>query len=327
MIDRRSFLYAGGLTATAAAPFAMAAQATASQNPRNVADFGAEPNSDRDQTAALQKAIDELTKAGQPVLLPGGAFRIGPLKLPKNCAMMGIPGLTVLRANTPGKLLSGADLDMFHLSGIAFEGIQSKAPATFVSVADAAVSIGHCRFSGATIFSIELDNCSGAIAGVEIAETAATAIVARKASGFAVTGCRITSSSSGGIAISGAAGDVKGFTIGQNHLEGCANGIVADGTGIVSGNIVSGSTLFGLKLGSAKSQGHILAQGNLIRDCRVGIGVSSSGDDIMVSLNRIAGAKDGAIRAFDGDRLVGPDLTRQSAEAYLNLMVAGNVAR
>jgi hypothetical protein len=83
----------------------------------------------------------------------------------------------------------------------------------------------------------------------------------------------------------------------------------------------------GLKLGSAKSSGGIIAQGNVLQDCRVGIGVTASGDDIFASLNMIKGAKDGAIRAFDGDKLVGPDLARESAESYLNLTVAGNVVR
>jgi hypothetical protein len=41
----------------------------------------------------------------------------------------------------------------------------------------------------------------------------------------------------------------------------------------------------------------------------------------------IKGAKDGAIRVFDGDKLVGSDLAQKSAESYLNLTVAGNVVR
>ena len=41
----------------------------------------------------------------------------------------------------------------------------------------------------------------------------------------------------------------------------------------------------------------------------------------------ITGAKDGAIRAMDGPKPIGPDLARASAEAYRNLSVYSNVAR
>jgi hypothetical protein len=40
----------------------------------------------------------------------------------------------------------------------------------------------------------------------------------------------------------------------------------------------------------------------------------------------ITGAKDGAIRALNGAVPVGPDLAKESAEAYRNLAVYANVA-
>jgi hypothetical protein len=118
----------------------------------------------------------------------------------------------------------------------------------------------------------------------------------------------------------------EGVTISANNVFECNTGIVLRGSGIVTGNYVSAKE-YGLRLGSARGNGGIVAQGNVLRDCRIGIGVSSSGDDIFASLNMIKGAKDGAIRAFDGDKLVGSDLAQKSAESYLNLTVAGNVVR
>jgi hypothetical protein len=126
-----------------------------------------------------------------------------------------------------------------------------------------------------------------------------------------------------GVAVSNS----QGASITQNHFEKCGIGVALTGDGIVNNNVVTGTTDYGLKLGSAEGSGSILAQGNLIRDCRIGIGVAPSGDDIFATLNAIHGAKDGAIRAFDGDNLVGPDLAMESAEAYLNLTLIGNVAR
>jgi hypothetical protein len=326
MIDRRGFLYAGGLSA-AAASFTPAAYAAPGASVPAVADFGVQPNAVSDQTAALQKALSELARIGQPVVLPAGVYLTGPLTLPKACTIIGTPGLTVLRAKSSGPLLSGNGLGALHVSGLTFEGAAAKGSTAMLSASDAAVTLAHCRFSGAAASAVSLDNCSGIVQSVEIAGTIGIGISAAQAAALTIAACRIAACESAGIAASGMGEDVAGFAVGQNHIGGCGIGIIADGTGVVTGNIVTGAGRFGLKLGRANGQGQVVAQGNILRACRIGIGVASSGDDIMASLNFVAGAKDGAIRAFDGERLVGPDLVRQSAESYLNLMVAGNVAR
>ncbi len=326
MIDRRGFLSAGGLAA-AGVPFIRPANAAAAGDVSSLAEFGVAPNADVDQTSGLQKALIELARAGQPVVLPAGIYLTGPLTLPKSCTIIGVPGLTILRAKSGLPVLRGARLGAFHLSGVVFEAPSGKATGALVSISDAAVSIVYCSFSGSAASAIALENCSGIIQSAEIAGQMALGISAAKTAGLAVAACRIASCSGAGIAISGTGEDMAGFTVSQNQLANCATGIAADGTGIVTGNMVTASGRFGLKLGSAGGQGQIMAQGNVLRGCRIGIGVASSGDDIMASLNFIASARDGAIRAFDGERLVGPDLVRQSAESYLNLMVAGNVAR
>jgi hypothetical protein len=48
---------------------------------------------------------------------------------------------------------------------------------------------------------------------------------------------------------------------------------------------------------------------------------------VLITDNLITGAKDGAIRALNGAVPIGPDLAKQSAEAYRNLAVYANVAR
>ena len=115
--------------------------------------------------------------------------------------------------------------------------------------------------------------------------------------------------------------------VAQNQFDKCGIAVAADGIALVSGNIVKDAKEFGLKLGRGDGNGRVVAQGNLLENCRVGIGVAASGDDVFASLNLIHGAKNGSIRAFDGEKLVGSDLARESAEVYLNLTVAGNVAR
>jgi hypothetical protein len=114
--------------------------------------------------------------------------------------------------------------------------------------------------------------------------------------------------------------------ISGNHVRRCKGAAIAvEGNAIVTGNQVAKSG-FGLRLGGG-GEGHILASNNLIRECDVGIGVAASGETILASLNLINAPKNGGVRALDGDKLIGPDLTQKSAEAYLNLTLGGNVVR
>jgi hypothetical protein len=136
-----------------------------------------------------------------------------------------------------------------------------------------------------------------------------------------VSGCRFA-------AVQGEAVKAEGaVSITANQVSRCSTGIALGGNGIVNGNVVTGASAMGLRLGGSGEAGQIVATGNNIHDCAVGIGVSASGETLFASLNLITGAKNGAVRAFDGQKLLGPDLARESSEAYLNLTVAGNVAR
>ncbi len=67
----------------------------------------------------------------------------------------------------------------------------------------------------------------------------------------------------------------------------------------------------------------------MIRKSHIGIAVSvdPSAGSALITDNLIDGAKGGAIRAMKGPTPVGPDLARESAEAYRNLAVYANVAR
>jgi hypothetical protein len=115
-----------------------------------------------------------------------------------------------------------------------------------------------------------------------------------------------------------------------NVIAGCGTGIALAGSGHVTGNTIRGATDFGLRLGGGHEGGIIFANNNIIIDCGIGIGVAANEETLLVSLNMINGMQGkttAAIRAFHGNDLVGPDLAFESAEAYLNLTVVGNVAR
>jgi hypothetical protein len=322
-IGRRGFLMAG--SAVAGVGLLPAAQVLAAPvaGGRNVTEFGVEPSEDADQTEALQKAIDELAHAGSPIIFPAGVFNASKLSLrTRSATIIGAPGLTQLKVNEFDVTVSSELRGSFALSGMMFEG-RVNAAAPHLTIRNAFVSIANCVFLGGENDgpAIRLANCLGGLQGVAVIWYAGTGIAAFESpvyiGGCELAGCRT------GIEASASAG----IRLAQNKIDKCDIGIAVKGDAVIAGNIVNGAKTFGLKLGGDPGHGSILAQGNALTDCRVGIGVTSAGDDILASLNMIKGARDGAIRAFHGKDLVGPDLAMESSESYLNLMVVGNVAR
>jgi hypothetical protein len=319
-VDRRHFLLAG--SAIAGGGLASAAYAAPAVGPvRSVTEFGVEPNSKADQTAALQKAINELSGAGQPVILPAGVYNAAKLTFRGNCSIIGVPGQTALYVDQLGMLQDNGQIGSFNLFGVNFHARDSKAISVHVLLSGAGVRIANCGFHGAGATALSLDACSGSIETLEISGYADHGILAPR-SALTIQGCQFSAC---GTAVK--ASSSGSSIIAQNQFDKCGTAVAADGIALVSGNIVKDAKDFGLKLGRSDGSGRVVAQGNLLENCRVGIGVTASGDDIFASLNLIHGAKNGSIRAFDGEKLVGPDLARESAEVYLNLTVAGNVAR
>lgn len=332
-VNRRDLLAAGIVTAGigAATGTAFAAPAPATGG-RSVADFGVQPGMEAPQTAALQKAIDEITRSGHPVFIPAGHYATAALKLPAGCAITG-PGIAaVLHAKGGGAVFEAQfpGAGGLSLSGLAIDGGATGKAGTsgqpLVAAVGAAVSLSQLRLTNAAGPALRLDKCSGFLQSLVIDGARGAGVWASDAGALTVTGCQVASCQGDGLKISGGQAPAA-LIISQNHITGCGGaGLAVEGSAVVNGNFVSRAR-YGLRLGGGGDDGYILATGNLARECSVGIAVTASGETIVVSINVINGAKEGAIRAFDGDRLTGPDLMRQSAESFLNLTVAGNIVR
>lgn len=107
-----------------------------------------------------------------------------------------------------------------------------------------------------------------------------------------------------------------------------ALGIAVEADSLVSGNVVENVPGLGISIGYGKYMRQVTANNNLVRDAKIGIGVSSHNEAgyAFISSNMIIGAKDGGIRAMDLDKPMGPDLSKASPEAFLNLAIFGNVS-
>jgi hypothetical protein len=104
----------GAMPAEAAPPFAWQG--------KSVADFGVEPDAERDQSAGMQRAIDQLAGAGQPITIPAGRYRLGRLQLPSKACVLGAPGLTVLAALPGTAAFEFQDKQDVSLRGLSFAG-------------------------------------------------------------------------------------------------------------------------------------------------------------------------------------------------------------
>ncbi len=239
---------------------------------KSVIEFGVEPNAERDQSAALQRAIDELAPAGQPIVIPAGMYRVAKLQLPSSAAVIGVPGLSILLAPKGTSVFECRDAADVSLRGVAFIG---------------------------------------------------TGLVAKECRKLTIADCQVISSGGDGLVCSG-----SGLLVTGNRVSACARSAIwVEGDGLVTNNLIGGGGQFGLRLGSAWRLGTMSVVNNYIDGPEVGIGVSSSEIGYaFIAMNMIAGAKNGGIRALNGNELIGKDLTRGGSEAFRNFAIAANVS-
>ncbi|MFT4078119.1 glycosyl hydrolase family 28-related protein [Rhodomicrobium sp.] len=271
-MDRRHFIGLGGAAALFGASAAEAAVAVAERSGRALSDFGVIANGEADQTSALQKAIDALAEAGQPILVPAGRYRVSGVQLPARATLIGTSGLSVIVA-PPGRP--------------AFECVGKE--------------------------SVTLRGLSFINQG----------LVARECRNLTVAECEVLSSDGDGLYCGG-----SGLLVTGNRASSCAKAAIwVEGDGLVTNNLVSGRGRFGLRIGNAWRLGTVSVIANSIDGTSVGIGVSSAEQGYaMITMNLIAGAREGGIRALDGETMIGKDLTRGGSEAFRNLAIAANVS-
>ncbi|MGO9486429.1 MAG: glycosyl hydrolase family 28-related protein [Rhodomicrobium sp.] len=140
---------------------------------------------------------------------------------------------------------------------------------------------------------------------------------------LSICDCQVLSSAGDGIVCVG-----TGLYIAGNRAASCAKAAIsAGGDGIVTNNLVTGPGQFGLRLGGPTWLGTLTVMNNRIEGTAVGIGVSNADKGYaLIAMNMIIGAKNGGIRAFMGEELIGKDLTHGGSEAFRNLAVLANVS-
>ncbi|MGZ8400396.1 MAG: TIGR03808 family TAT-translocated repetitive protein [Methyloceanibacter sp.] len=154
------------------------------------------------------------------------------------------------------------------------------------------------------------------------------AVIANNLVDTAATGISVTNFNEGGrLAV------VQGNLIRNLSFRKTAgtngNGIAVEADSVVSGNVIENAQGYGIAAGWYAYLRDVSVADNLIRNVHIGIAVSAdpSAGMALITNNMITGAKDGAIRAMNGPKPIGPDLAKDGASAYANLAVYANVSR
>lgn len=151
------------------------------------------------------------------------------------------------------------------------------------------------------------------------------ALIANNLVDKAASGISITNYNEGG-RMAVAQGNLIRNLFLRNNKRGV--GIAVEADAVVTGNMIEGAPGGGIMIGWGKYLRDVNATGNLVRDARIGIGISIDNEAgyAYVTNNMISGTKEGGIRAMDHEKLLGPDLARTSSESYRNIAVIGNVS-
>lgn len=270
----RRDLITGSVASVLAAP-----AAAAQTRPQGIdaARFGVRPNTDGDQTQALQKAIDEASRAQQPLWLGLGRYRTGPLRLATGLRILGANGETTLRLLQGPALFTAQDASNITLQGLTLDGQGAGLDSNGGLISFNAVSslkIADCIIVNAGGNAVALRRSTGTVSGTTIRNSADNALFSLDGR-LTLRGNTIAKSGNGGIRVWQSAKRSDGSVIENNTIEDTqarGGGDGQNGNAInvyraegvtVRGNVIRRAAFTAVR-GNAAS--HIVIRGNTCSD-------------------------------------------------------------
>ncbi len=275
---------AGVAGALAMSPEAARATPLASTLGRDATQYGVRPGSPDDQTKALQRAIDEATRAQVPLALPPGVYRTGMLRLQSGAQLIGVRGATKLVFNGGASMLSGEGASSIGLINITLDGGGIALPTRrgLVHCLDGRdIRITDCEITGSGGNAIWFENISGDVSGNIVTRTAATAIVSFDARGLLVSRNTITGTNDNGIEILRTAIGDDGTLVVDNRIEDIKAG-------------PGGSGQYGNAINAFRA-GNVIVRGNRIRNCDYSAVRGNSASNIQISGNSVSDVREVAL--------------------------------
>jgi uncharacterized secreted repeat protein (TIGR03808 family) len=314
LMDRRHFI--AGSLASVAVP-AMAAPL--SKYGLDAAQFGVRPGAPDDQTAKLQRAVDQASAGRVPLVLAPGVYRIGGLQLWSGTQLMGVRAATFLTFTGGNSLLAAENSDAVTLSGLTFQGGNGKLPDNRGLVhcsAARALRVTDCEIRGAGGNGLMLEQCDGAVTGTTIIDAADTALFANNSRGLILSGNVIRGSGNGGIRVWQSDKRQDGTIVADNRIE---NTLARGGGDGQNGNAIN-----------VYRAGNVIVRGNVIRQAAFTAVRGNSASNIQIVGNNCSALGEVAIYSeFEFENAVISDNVVDGAEngiSVTNFKEGGHLA-
>jgi uncharacterized secreted repeat protein (TIGR03808 family) len=194
--DRRSILGAGlGLGAAATTARATEKRSPATLTAMNATDvsLGLAPDDGRDQTAALQAAVDAAAEKDVPLALPRGTYIVSDLRLRPGTRLIGTARATTLAYGGGAAFITADKADAMVIDGIVFDGAyksfdtaRGDGAVTFSRTKD--IRLVDVDIRNSIGIGLSLVECSGRINGITISGALDAGLKSLDAFGLDITG-------------------------------------------------------------------------------------------------------------------------------------------
>jgi len=283
-INRRSVLTAAAATMLTTAARPVLAAPLPSALGRDATQFGVRVNSDDDQTAALQKAINDAARAQVPLALPPGVFQTKTLQLPAGAQLIGVRGASRLSFIGGASLIASDDANGLSLINLTLDGNGIPLPrrrGLIHALRGRELRIVDCSIHNSGGSGIWLERVAGAVNGNSFLNTKETAVVSFDAAGLMIAQNTIIDTSDNGIEILRTALGDDGTQVLDNRIEDIKAG--PGGTG-QHGNAIN-----------AYRAANVIIRGNRIRNCDYSAVRGNSASNIHIVGNSVTDVREVAL--------------------------------
>ena len=260
-LDRRSILAATvGLGATAAAAHTgqsnVLHDAALPLAPDAIA--GLEPNAERDQTAALQAAIDSAAARDVPLVLPPGKFVVSDLRLRAGTRLIGSARTTTLVFGGGAAFVTADKADGLILKSLVFDGafkaIDEQRGEGLLNISRSmGIALSDFEIHNSAKGGLSLIAAAGRVSNTTIGDVLDFGIKSLDAEGLDISANMISNCGNNGILVWRTDKGEDGSTVTNNRISKIRN--AAGGTGEYGNGI------------NVFRAGSVLVTGNRIADC------------------------------------------------------------
>jgi uncharacterized secreted repeat protein (TIGR03808 family) len=289
------------LASSAAASIELNVTGTAAPSRQGPSEYGLRPGGAEDQSAALQRAINECARTRTPLVLAAGVYRASNLTLPAGAHVSGTRGATTLTLLGPGaSLITGSGSDTITLSGLIFDGRRNELPerGALVRLENCqSVKIADCAFTASAGPAFIAIGSAGQLSDCTFTEIADVAVHVLDSRGFLIARNQIRDAGNAGIQVWRSRPGDDGAMIIDNRIEHVQNRL-------------GGSGQYGNAINVFRAA-NVIVRGNRIRDCAFSAVRGNAASNLHIEGNSISNAREVAIYAefgFEGALIASNDI-------------------